>query len=261
MIHSILIILAHIIFLHMIRKAVKSTSWLSESTKIYIHAGLCAFELGCVCLEQGVLMETAGMGVWALSLFLVVMWHVIGLDGHSPNSLNYMLEGSGQGMLCVLIMLACSLISYRHMTNIWAAELVGVHKGRSLAISSEVCSIPWKNNHFYQVILMEFIGTFFLNLLPPLILENQTLANNDSSKLLRAGLVAVTVTSTVIAGMNTSGSMYNPTLASLLVGGCHGFSHAQHILVYWVTPLIGAVLGSSFHYRITRPASSQKKIE
>jgi len=260
MIQSILIILAHIIFLHLIRKAVRSTSLFSESTKTYILAGLCAFELGCVCLEQGVLMETAGMGVWALSLFLVVIWHVVGMDGHSPNALNYMLKGSGQGLLCVLVMLACSLLSYRHMTNIWAAELVGVHRGRSLAISSGVCSIPWRNTQLYQVFMAEFLGTFLLNLLPPLILENKTLANNDSSTLLRAGMVAVTVLTTVLAGMNTSGSMYNPTLAILLVGGCHGFSHVQHILIYWVTPIIGAVLGSSFHYRLTRPEVSEKKV-
>merc|ERR1712180_491212 len=93
-IHAGLIILAHIIFLHMIRKAVSRSSWLGENIKVYIHAGLCAFELGCVCLEQGVLMQTAGMGVWAFSLFLVVIWHIIGLEDKSPNPLPHMLEGS-----------------------------------------------------------------------------------------------------------------------------------------------------------------------
>merc|ERR1719228_2312939 len=53
--------------------------------------------------------------------------------------------------------------------------------------------------------------------------------------------------------MNISGAMYNPTLASLLVGGCKGFSTGQHLLVYWVTPLIGAALGSSLYYSVTRP--------
>jgi len=259
MIHSILIILAHIIFLHMIRKAVTRSSWLGENIKVYIHAGLCAFELGCVCLEQGVLMQTAGLGVWAFSLFLVVIWHIIGLEDKSPNPLPHMLEGSGQGLICVLIMLACSLLSYRHMSNIWAAELVGVHKGRSLAISSEVCDIPWKHNHFYLIVLTELLGTFVLNIIPPLILENQTLANNDSSKILRAGLVGATVVTTVITGMNTSGSMFNPTLASLLVGGCSGLTHTQHFLVYWVTPLIGAILGSSLIKKYRTDASIKKK--
>jgi len=103
------------------------------------------------------------------------------------------------------------------------------------------------------------LGTFLLNLLPPFILENKTLANNDSSQLLRAGLVAFTVVSTVVAGMNMSGSMFNPTLASLLVGGCEGFSHGQFFLIYWVTPFIGAILGSSFHATITRQDLSRKK--
>jgi len=258
MIHSILIILAHIVFLHLIRRAVTRSSWLSEDVKVYLHAGLCAFELGCVCLEQGVLMQTAGLGVWALSLFLVVVWQIIGLEGQSPNSIPHMLEGSGRGLLCVLIMLACSLLSYRHMSNIWAAELVGIHKGQSVAISTEVCDIPWKHTHFYLIVLSELLGTFVLNIIPPLILENQTLANNDSSKLLRAGLVGVTVVTTVMTGMNTSGSMFNPTLASLLVGGCSGLSHGQHFLVYWVTPLIGAVLGSALVKKYRTDTSLKK---
>ena len=40
-----------------------------------------------------------------------------------------------------------------------------------------------------QVVLAELVGTMVLCLLPPLILENKTLANNDSSRVIRGALV------------------------------------------------------------------------
>jgi len=106
----------------------------------------------------------------------------------------------------------------------------------------------------------ELLGTFLLCLLPPLIIDNQTLANNDSSRVWRGVMVAVTVLTVVISGMETSGAMYNPTLASLLVGGCKGFSTGQHLLVYWITPLVGAAFASVLQQYINRPSvGSQKK--
>ena len=46
------------------RNTVKKSKKLSEFTKDVLVCGLCAFELGCVALEQGVLMEQYGLAVW-----------------------------------------------------------------------------------------------------------------------------------------------------------------------------------------------------
>jgi len=259
MIPSILIILAHVFVLHLLRKAVRNSSKINDSLKEVLLSGICAFELGCVALEQGVLMEQAGFSVWALSLLLVVVWQVLGWDGVSPSPLPYILERSGQGLASALVMLACSLLSYRHMSTIWAAELGLFHRGRAQAISSGVCSLPWQHTDLYQVVLCELVGTLLLTLVPRLILESPVLANNDSSKLVRASLVSWVVLATVMLGMNTSGAMFNPTLAAVLVGGCKGFTTSQHLLVYWVVPLIGAAMGTGIHYRLTRPAIELKK--
>lgn len=110
------------------------------------------------------------------------------------------------------------------------------------------------------VMALVLLGTFLLCVLPPLIIDNQTLANNDSSRVWRGVMVAVTVLTVVISGMETSGAMYNPTLASLLVGGCKGFSTGQHLLVYWITPIVGAAFASVLQQYINRPSvGSQKK--
>lgn len=257
MLPSIAIIVGHAFAFHLVRKALAATG-LSDTYKDFLLAGLSSYELGCLALEQGVLMERAGFAIWAVSLFLVVVWQVV--NSLSPNPISHLLKGSGQGVACALFMLCCSLLSYRHMSSIWSLELVSQHKGRAMALSSGVCQLPWKNLHLLQVMGCELLGTFLLCLLPPLIIDNQTLANNDSSRVWRGVMVAVTVLTVVISGMETSGAMYNPTLASLLVGGCKGFSTGQHLLVYWVTPLVGAAFASVLQQYINRPSvGSQKK--
>jgi len=242
MLSSITIILSHIIFLHLLRKSIHKTSLLSEPVKSILLAGICAFELGCVCLEQGVLLEHYGYFLWAVSLVLVVAWQVVGWQGVSPNALPYMLERSAVGAIQTVVMLLCGLLSYKHMQMLWEAEVSPMHRGRALATSTKVCQLPWSNLSIYKVLFCEFVGSFLLSLLPKYLLEHETLANNDPTKVYRGTLVGFTVLTVVTLGMNTSGAMFNPTLATLLVGGCKGYSWLQHFFIYWLTPLLGAVL-------------------
>ena len=113
MLSSVTIILVLIYLLHNARKAVKNSSAVSEPVKDLVLSSLCALELGCVSLEQGVLLESQGFLVWSLSLVLVVTWQVAGWDGLSPNALAHILEGSGRSLQRVPAMLLGSLISYR----------------------------------------------------------------------------------------------------------------------------------------------------
>ena len=53
-----------------VRNTVKKSKKLSEFTKDVLVCGLCAFELGCVALEQGVLMEQHGLAVWVRLAYL-----------------------------------------------------------------------------------------------------------------------------------------------------------------------------------------------
>ena len=113
MLSSVTIILLIIYLLHNARKAVKNSSLVSESVKDLVLSSLCALELGCVSLEQGVLLETQGFLVWSISLILVVTWQIAGWDGLSPNALAHIVEGTGQSFQRVPAMLLGSLISYR----------------------------------------------------------------------------------------------------------------------------------------------------
>ena len=113
MLPSVSIILVLIYLLHTARKAIKNSSVVSQPLKDLLLCGLCALELGSVSLEQGVLLETQGFLVWSVSLVLVVTWQIAGWDGLSPNALPHILEGSGQSLKRVPVMLLGSLISYR----------------------------------------------------------------------------------------------------------------------------------------------------
>lgn len=47
----------------------------------------------------------------------------------------------------------------------------------------------------------------------------------------------------VIAGISLTGMYMNPILASIMSFGCKGITPSQHIIVYWLAPIIGCVLG------------------
>jgi len=252
MLSSLSIIVTHILLIHLVRNTVKKSKKLSEFTKDVLVCGLCAFELGCVALEQGVLMEQHGLAVWAVSLILVVTWQVAGWDGVSPSPSCYFLEGSPLGFSRVVAMLVGSLLSYRHITTIWAAELSMLHKGRAVATATGVCSLPWKNKAIYMVMFTELVGSMLLTIIPRYVLEHKTLANNDPKKILRGAIIGLTVLTIVMGGMDHSGAMFNPTLATLLVGGCVGYTTTQHIMVYWMTPIVGAALGTTVYPLVVR---------
>lgn len=259
MLSSLSIILSHIVFLHLIRRAFRRSNKIPDGVKSVLLSGICSFELGCVGLEQGVLLDHYGMAVWSLSLVLVVIWQIIGWEGISPNPLPHLLDRTTKGLLSVVSMLVGSLLSYRHMQTIWTAEMSNVHSGRALATSSQVCSLPWTHVPLYQVILCELVGTLLLTVIPRYIMEHETLANNDPNKLYRAAIISCVVLTVITAGMNISGAMYNPTMATLLIGGCEGYTWSQHLLIYWITPILGALLGTVTYPWIVKEVDIKQK--
>jgi len=184
------------------------------------------------------------MLVWALSLVLVVTWQIAAWDGLSPNALGNIVQMSRLSLSRVPAMLVGSLISYRLMSYLWMLELSISHKARGTKISSDMCQIPWSSTPLMFAMMTEYLGTLVLVTVPRLyIFTNPTLANNDASMTLRGMLTGVLVLMVVMLGMDMSGAMYNPTLAAVLVGGCGGYSLAQHVLVYWLPPVLAAFSG------------------
>ena len=151
----------------------------------------------------------------------------------------------------------------RLMSCLWYAEISTFHKDRAAAIAAGVCSIPWKHQPALNVVMMEFSGTLLLTILPRLVITNNYLTNNDSNKVARGAIVGFLVLAVVVFGMNISGSMFNPTLAALLVGGCEGHSLLQHLAFYWIIPIMGALFGNyiynQFEKSTIKTAKSRKE--
>ena len=152
-------------------------------------------------------------------------------------------------------------------------ELSTKHRDRGVRISAEMCEIPWASSSLLLSMMTEYLGTLLLVTIPRLyIFSNPTLANNDASMRIRGfitgqlsnlmkdkishcwmsllpGLLVLFV---VWLGMDISGAMFNPTLASLLVGGCRGHSLSDHVLVYWVPPVAAAFSGDYLCAKVER---------
>lgn len=47
----------------------------------------------------------------------------------------------------------------------------------------------------------------------------------------------------VVAGLSLTGMYMNPILASIIGFGCKGITPSQHVLVYWLAPIVGCIFG------------------
>jgi aquaporin related protein len=72
-----------------------------------------------------------------------------------------------------------------------------------------------------------------------LVADNPTLANNDP--VYGSSIIAAIVCIAVHAALGSSGGMYNPMLASVLVAGCKGHSLLEHVIIYWLGATCGAI--------------------
>ena len=62
---------------------------------------------------------------------------------------------------------------------------------------------------------------------------------------------------------NFSGGMFNPMLATVLLGGCKGNSTVEHVIIYWIGASFGAILAYFMFPKIKQMAypSSEKTIK
>ena len=110
----------------------------------------------------------------------------------------------------------------------------------------------------WQSFLAEFSGTCFLTLVSSYLTDSPFLANHDP--LLFAGIFSAVITATVIAVLDISGGMFNPLLATILVGGCKGHAWYEHVLVYWVGAISGAAVGMKVYPALNKALNPNKKV-
>jgi len=253
---SLSIIISHVTIIYLIRKQLDKR--LPDGhLKDIILDGLFAFELGCLAQEQGIILQFYGVMAWSLSLFCVVCWQVVAWPEKSASPVPHILTFKIWGWVRTLIMLASSLFSYRYMGNLWEFGMSEFHFGRMAMTSIDECHFPFKQTPILILMFTECIGSAFLEFTIIKVMTNVKLINNDPDRYIRGVLVGGLVTGTVVLFMDISGSMMNPTLATLLLGGCTGQSTGEHLAVYWFSPVLGAWAGQ----RLVSPSQPAKPVK
>lgn len=211
-----------------------------------------AIEMCSVSLELGVVLKHYGYWYFAILLYLNILYQCLKWPHiHPPcpyfHIVNFVSGKSNASLLHVItrcsILMASGLSTYHLVsTSIWSFELVEQHVGRIKETSVEHCSVPGKNKTpLCLLILSEFLGVFILDLT-----INVGIVNNPffqkRSPMISSFIIPGVVVFSVTMAMDISGGMFNPMLATVLVGGCDGHSLIEHVVIYWIASTMGAIL-------------------
>jgi len=245
---SLVIVVTTLAVCDRLKHAIKRSTFRSQS-KLLSNLAV-DFILGleqCIgTFELGVLLETYGVAFWALDLicvfiYQILRWSEFGSPSPNVHIVDYFSGSKGlfEVAIRVLVLLISGSTAFAFVNAIWSLELSVLHVGRPDKLAG--CRLPWADSGVSVLTsaLTEFSGSLFLNLAIPRILESQ---EKGQPKIVGAAMAAVVGTLTVLAAFNVSGGFYNPMLATAVLSRCQGYSWSQHIFVYWISCIAGAVL-------------------
>ena len=212
-----------------------------------------AIEMCSVSFELGVVFKHYGYWCFAIILYLNIFYQCLRWPYIQPpcpyfHIVNFVSGKSKQSLFHVFmrcIILTASGLSAYHLvsTQIWKVEMIENHIGRIKETSSEQCQIPGNGQTpLCLLILSEFLGVFILDVTIKLgVVHNQFFQKR--SRVISAAIIPGIVVLGVSLAMNLSGGMFNPMLATVLLGGCDGQSLLEHVGIYWIASTFGAILG------------------
>lgn len=124
------------------------------------------------------------------------------------------------------------------------------HSGRIKETSSEHCRVPGKKETPICILMLsEFLGVFLLDVVIKVGVVDNPFFQTRSPFLISAIIPGIVLFGVSLA-IELSGGMFNPMLASVLIGGCHGHSTSQHVMIYWIAPTLGAILADVMYPKI-----------
>ena len=267
---SILLIVVLLSTCDFLRRMIRANASPSLTRNLILDF-LISVELCATSFELGAVLDEYGLAIWSFGLFLVVVYQVLRWKDYSaPTPHEHLMAhleggiGVGEAILRSGVLLAAGLVSYRLAKAVWRLEFSTLHVGRPGLL--DACVFPWIDVPWHQSFLSEAIGSFVLGIGPRLVGDSPTLANNDP--IYSAVAISIMVTVAVVIAIPISGGMFNPMLASVLLGGCEGHTTLEHILIYYVGATVGAVAAFKVYpmvekavYGSAAPAQSPEKKE
>ena len=216
-----------------------------------------AIEMCSVSLELGVLFKHYGYWCFAVILYLNIFYQCLRWPNIQPpcpyyHVVNFLSKKSKvalwQVFIRCLVLMASGISTYYFVSrSIWKIEMIDHHIGRIKETSSEHCKVPGKKETpICLLMLSEFLGVFLLDITINLGVVNNPFFRKRSPLMISAIIPGVVVLAVTLA-MEISGGMFNPMLAFVLIGGCDGHSILDHIMIYWVSSTLGAILADMMY--------------
>ncbi|XP_071812396.1 aquaporin-11-like isoform X2 [Apostichopus japonicus] len=218
--------------------ALKKACQLLLPQKYYPFASefCCTFIVVANVFENGNMIESYGMTSFALTLFLLI-WIYMNLFDAFANPLSTFdqvwnkKKPFWEGVAIVVCQVAGGCLGGRFIILLWGyMQLTNQHISRSEFLS-QTCQST-NQVLLWQGMAVEMLFTVILRVIASFVTGKSWERATNSF----ASVVAVVI------GLEWTGSMINPALATAMTYNCENHPFYEHVLVYWVAPFTGSIL-------------------
>ncbi|XP_075259500.1 putative aquaporin-12A [Convolutriloba macropyga] len=107
--------------------------------------------------------------------------------------------------------------------------------------TEDICESAMQST-LYEGMVAEFTATILFSIYSNSLRNSSLISSGKRSAYFDSFVTSVIV----IVGMDYTGMMFNPALATTLTFNCKGHPMSEHVMVYWVAPFIATLLSCAF---------------
>ncbi|XP_022099881.1 aquaporin-11-like [Acanthaster planci] len=254
LVFSLVILLSTFLLTQALRVA--TSTILPRSIYQFVAEFLCTFQLTSCVYENGIVLGTHGTWVYAFGIFCLGLGYSLTFDafGNPAAIFEQILKRKISvlnGALKMAAEVVGGLLAFRYMLFVWhtfAPSSVHINHAKMVRVS---CVSALQVNLLTGA-LVEAIAMFVSRSVAGI-----GLGGPKYYKMVNAFTTAVVV----VSGLEWTGMMFNPALATALTYNCKGHQLYEHIIVYWMGPFIGTILSILvFYYIMEEYEQGQKSV-
>ncbi|XP_071959088.1 aquaporin-11-like [Antedon mediterranea] len=210
---------------------------LPQNVYTYIAELLCTFQLVACVYENSVVFSGYSITVYAVVLFMLIFAYSLTFDasGNPARIFELMVKRKcsiTEGVIKMFLQIIGGLLAYRYVMLIWKMFSPTEMHTMQAEILDLSCDNPLKVS-ILEGVLAEMLATSTARCIAGMGIGGQRFYNIVNS------FTTVMVT---LTGMEWTGMMFNPALATSLAFNCKDHQIHEHVLVYWCGPFLGVLL-------------------